>query len=136
MANYRITAADDLVSGGAKTKAKRNLAAIQLLKELEQTQRPASSEEQATLVTYSGWGAAADIFTAKPDWAALKGQLTSLLTAEEYAAARASTINAFYTEVSVVSEIYKGLEQLGFSGGRILDPSMGATGLFEASGNG
>ena len=133
MANYQITNADDLSSGGAKTKAKRNIAAIQLLKELEQAQRPATPQEQAVLVRYSGWGVAADIFTTKPEWAELRKVLEAALTKEEFAAARASTINAFYTDVDIAAEIYKGIEQLGFTGGAILDPSMGATGAFEGT---
>ena len=133
MANYQITDADDLSSGGAKTKAKRNIAAIQLLKEIESAQRPATLQEQAILVRYSGWGVAADVFTAKPDWAEIRGVLEATLTEEEFAAARASTINAFYTDIDIAAEIYQGIEQLGFSGGTILDPSMGATGAFEGT---
>ena len=133
MANYQITNADDLSSGGAKTKARRNIAAIQLLKELELAQRPATPQEQAVLVRYSGWGVAADIFTTKPDWTELREVLEATLTEEEFAAARASTINAFYTDIDIAAEIYKGIEQLGFTGGTILDPSMGATGAFEGT---
>ena len=133
MANYQITDADDLSSGGAKTKAKRNIAAIQLLKELELAQRPASPQEQAILVRYSGWGIAADIFTTKPEWTEFREALEATLTKEEFAAARASTISAFYTDINITAGIYKGIEQLGFTGGAILDPSMGATGAFEGT---
>ncbi|MFK8185194.1 MAG: DEAD/DEAH box helicase family protein [Phormidesmis sp.] len=133
MANYHITDADDLTNGGAKTKARHNIAAIQLLKALEQEQRPATSEEQAILIRYAGWGAAADIFTTKPEWATLRAELEATLTEDEFAAARASTINAFYTSADIATEIYRGVERLGFTGGRILDPSMGATGIFEGT---
>lgn len=129
--NYRINEQDQLESGGAKTRAKQNIAAIRLLQELDSSKREASPQEQGILVQYSGWGAAPDIFTAKPDWADLQNQLREILTESEYAAARASTLNAHYTAPAVVSEVYRGLEQLGFTGGQILDPSMGATGMFE-----
>ena len=131
MTNYQITAQDDLVSGGAKTKAKKNLAAIKLLKDLENSGRPASTAEQSTLVQYAGWGAAPDIFTGKPAWTELQAQAKELLTEEEYSAARRSTLNAFYTDPDIVSAVYKGIERLGFAGGKVLDPSMGATGMFE-----
>ena len=133
MANYQITGADDLADGGAKTKARKNIAAIRLLKEVEQEQRSATSEERAILIRYTGWGVAADIFTTKPEWAALREELEDALTEEEFAAARASTLNAFYTDVDITTEIYKGIERLGFAGGTILDPSMGATGIFEGA---
>ncbi|PZO22636.1 MAG: hypothetical protein DCF25_02410 [Leptolyngbya foveolarum] len=133
MANYQITDTDDLSSGGAKTKARKNIAAIQLLKEIEAAQRPATPEEQAVLIRYSGWGVAADIFTTKPEWTELRSVLEATLTEGEFAAARASTINAFYTDIDIAAEIYQGVERLGFTGGTILDPSMGATGAFEGT---
>ena len=133
MANYLITDADHLADGGAKTKARKNIAAIQLLKAIEQEQRTATAEEQAVLIRYTGWGVAADIFTTKPEWAALREELEGVLTEDEFAAARASTLNAFYTDVDITTEIYKGIERLGFAGGKILDPSMGATGIFEGA---
>lgn len=131
MTNYQITAQDDLVSGGAKTKARRNLAAIKLLKDLESSNKPASTAEQSILVQYAGWGAAPDIFTGKPAWTELQAQAKELLTEEEYSAARRSTLNAFYTDPDIVSAVYRGIERLGFTGGKVLDPSMGATGMFE-----
>ena len=133
MANYHITDADRLADGGAKTKARKNIAAIQLLKQIEKEQRTATSEEQAILILYTGWGVAADIFTTKPEWVALREELEAVLTEDEFAAARASTLNAFYTDVDITTEIYKGIERLGFTGGEILDPSMGATGIFEGA---
>ncbi|HEY9908817.1 MAG TPA: N-6 DNA methylase, partial [Thermosynechococcaceae cyanobacterium] len=131
MSNYQITEADNLGAGGAKTKAKANLAAVRLLHQLEDESRTATPDEQAVLVKFSGWGTVPDIFTAKPDWVDLQSQLREVLTDGEFAAARAATLNAHYTAPGVVSAIYDGLERLGFSGGTVLDPSMGATGMFE-----
>ena len=129
--NYRITEKDNVAAGGAKTKAKQNIAAIRLLKELEAIPRTATKAEQEKLALYTGWGPAPDIFTTKEDWAKLQGELKELLTDDEYEAARGSTLNAHYTDPAIVSEIYAGLKKLGFTGGRILDPSMGASGMFE-----
>ena len=129
--NYQITKEDDVAAGGAKTKAKRNIAAIRLLKEIEETPRAATRKEQETLVLYTGWGAAPDIFTTKESWAKLQGELRELLSDGEFESARSSILNAHYTEPVVIAEIYAGLNKLGFRGGRILDPSMGASGMFE-----
>ena len=129
--NYEITEADELAQGGAKTKARANIAAIRLLQELEADQRQAAPDEQAVLVKFAGWGTMADLFTGKPEWADLQAELRSLVTDQEYAAARSAILNAHYTDPAVVGGIYKGLEHLGFQGGRILDPSMGANGVFE-----
>jgi len=131
--NYQITASDEIGKGGAKTKARANLEAIRLLKNFESDQRTATSEEQAVLVKFSGWGTVADIFTGKPEWVSLQQELKSLLTDSEYESARAAILNAHYTAPEVAVAIYEGLERLGFRGGKILDPSMGATGLFEGT---
>ena len=133
MKNYQITTSDEIGKGGAKTKAKANLAAVRLLKALEAEQRQATSDEQAVLVKFSGWGTVVDIFTDKPEWVALQGELKELLTTAEYESASAAILNAHYTAPAVATAIYEGLEQLGFEGGQILDPSMGATGLFEGT---
>ena len=129
--NYRITEKDNVAAGGAKTKAKQNIAAIRLLKEIEAVPRTATKKEQEQLALYTGWGPAPDIFTTKADWAKLQGELKELLSDDEFEAARSSTLNAHYTDPAIVSEIYAGLKKLGFAGGRILDPSMGASGMFE-----
>ena len=131
--NYQITTSDEIGKGGAKTKAKANLAAVRLLKELEAEQRQATPDEQAVLVKFSGWGTVVDIFTGKPEWATLQGELKDLLTDAEYESASAAILNAHYTAPEVTTAIYEGLEQLGFDGGKILDPSMGATGVFEGT---
>ena len=129
--NYRITENDKVAAGGAKTKAKQNIAAIRLLKEIEAIPRTATKEEQEKLALYTGWGPAPDIFTTKKEWVKLQDELKELLTDEEFESARSSTLNAHYTDPAIVSEIYAGLKKLGFDGGRILDPSMGASGMFE-----
>lgn len=131
--NYQITTADEISKGGPKTRAKANLKAIRLLKKLEAEQRQATPEEQAVLVKFSGWGTVADLFTRKPEWAALQDKLKALLTDREYESARAAILNAHYTGPEVATSICEGLERLGFHGGKILDPSMGATGVFEGT---
>lgn len=133
MKNYQITTSDEIGKGGAKTKAKANLAAIHVLKEIESEKRRATPDEQTTLIKFSGWGSVVDIFTNKPEWAALQGELKDLLTGAEYESASAAILNAHYTAPAVATAIYEGLERLGFDGGKILDPSMGATGVFEGT---
>ena len=119
--NYRIT--DDAL--GAAPPSQRyanNVAAIRLLKQLEAENRPATPEEQEVLAKYVGWGGLADCFDPKHS---RYGELKSLLTDTEYAAARESTLTAFYTPPVVIRSIYAVLEQMGFSQGNILEPSCG-----------
>lgn len=127
--NYIIR--EEIGKGGAKTKAANNIKAIQLSKKLDAEQRPPTPEEQAILAQYLGWGIAPEVFEEplKPDWLSLGTQLKELLTPTEYKAKRASIVNAYYTSPTVIREIYRGLATLGFSGDRILEPSMGS-GLF------
>ena len=128
--NFHITD-DHLGEGGPKTKFRRNLDAIRLLKELEQDNRQASAEEQEILSQYVGWGGLADAFDeSKTDWASEFQELSSVLTPEEYADARASTLNAHYTSPTVIRAIYDAVEQLGFHTGNILEPSMGVGNFF------
>jgi GGDEF domain-containing protein/predicted RNA methylase len=128
--NYVITDADALGAGGAKTHADQNLAAIKILKALESRGARATPEEQAVLVKYTGWGGLPQIFDeAKGDWAARRDQLKSLVTDEEYAAARRSTQDAHYTSADVIRAIYAALDRLGVQGGRVLEPAVG-TGHF------
>ncbi|WP_449288670.1 hypothetical protein [Marinicrinis lubricantis] len=123
--NYRITD-DELGHGGAKTKFKWNTEAIQLLYELEQEQRQATADEQAVLARYVGWGGIPQAFDeANTQWAAEYGELKNLLEPEEYASARASTLNAHYTSVTVIKAMYDCLESMGFRSGNILEPSCG-----------
>ena len=119
--NYRIT--DDHIGEGAPLERfQRNLDAIRTLKTVEAESRAATAEEQAVLAQYVGWGGLADFFNEKnPRYAELK----ELLTDAEYAAARESTLTAFYTPPVVIRGIYAALGQLGFTQGNILEPSCG-----------
>lgn len=114
-------------AGGPKTKARNNLAAIRLLKDLEVANRRATNDELIALSQYIGWGGLPQIFESppKPEWEQEASELRSLLSREEYEAARASTLNAHYTSREVITAIYDGLEYLGFRGGRMLEPAVG-----------
>ena len=128
--NFRILD-DDLGIGGPKEKFWRNIKAIATLKQIEQENRYATPEEQHLLSQYVGWGGLADAFDAdKPAWSAEYSELKELLTPEEYAAARASTLNAHYTSPTVIRAIYEAVERMGFQGGNILEPSMGVGNFF------
>ena len=123
--NFHITD-DDLGSGGPKAKFKANMEAIRLLKELEQDQRLATSEEQEVLSRYVGWGGIPQAFEERNSaWAAEYTQLKGVLTPEEYSAARASTLNAFYTSPTVIKAMYEALGNMGLKQGNILEPSCG-----------
>lgn len=128
--NYHITN-DDLGEGGSKLKFARNIAAIKTLLELEEQKRNAAPEEQEILANYVGWGGLADVFDPnKPGWTQEYETLKSLLSEEEYAAARASTLNAHYTSPTVIRAIYDTVGQMGFETGNILEPSMGVGNFF------
>ena len=128
--NFHITD-EHLGEGGAKQKYARNIAAIRTLFQLEQEHRGASAEEQQVLSQYVGWGGLADVFDPnKENWSAEYTQLKGLLTEEEYAAARASTLNAHYTSPVVIRAIYDAVEKMGFQSGNILEPSMGIGNFF------
>ena len=119
--NFRITD-DHLGEGGPKAKYQANVAAIKLLKYLEETTGQATPAQQEVLSRYVGWGGVADAFDPdKPAWDAEYSELKELLTPEEYAAARASTLNAHYTSPTVIRAIYEAVEQMGFRTGNILD---------------
>ena len=128
--NFRIT--DDLLGvGGAKAKFRRNMDAINLLKELELDNRQATPEEQDVLSKYVGWGGLADAFDeSKDNWKDEFAELYATLTPEEYAAARASTLNAHYTSPTVIKAIYETVGNMGFRTGNILEPSMGVGNFF------
>ena len=128
--NFRIT--DDLLGvGGAKVKFRRNMDAINLLKELEFDGRQATPEEQDVLSKYVGWGGLADAFDEnKPNWSDEFAELYATLSPEEYAAARASTLNAHYTSPTVINAIYEAVGNMGFQTGNILEPSMGVGNFF------
>ena len=128
--NFRIT--DDLLgTGGAKAKFRANMDAINLLKELEFDGRQATPEEQNILSKYVGWGGLADAFDEnKPNWSDEFTELYATLSPEEYAAARASTLNAHYTSPTVIKAIYEAVGNMGFQTGNILEPSMGVGNFF------
>ena len=128
--NFHITD-DNLGIGGPKQKFARNIEAIQTLRTLEQEHRGATAEEQQVLSQYVGWGGLADAFDPnKENWSTKYTQLKGLLTEEEYAAARASTLNAHYTSPIVIRAIYDAVERMGFQSGNILEPSMGVGNFF------
>ena len=128
--NYHITD-DALGEGGAKQKFTRNIAAIQMLQTLEAENRNATLEEQGILSNYVGWGGLADAFDPNKDqWAQEYATLKGLLTDSEYAAARASTLNAHYTSPTVIRAMYDAVQQIGFETGNILEPAMGVGNFF------
>ena len=120
---YRITN-DELGHGTPKEKFRANIAAIQLLKKCEDEDRYATPEEQEILVKYVGWGGLADAFDeTKSAWGYEYLELKTVLTPEEYAAARQSTLTAFYTPPVVIRAMYQALENMGLKSGNILEPS-------------
>lgn len=124
--NFRITN-DALGTGTLGEKFDRNLAAVRLLKSLEAADRPATAEEQQVLSQYVGWGGMASAFS--PNNRRYE-QLRSLLTEDEYKAARASVLNAHYTSPTIIRAIYDAAAQFGFENGKILEPSMGVGNFF------
>ena len=128
--NFHITD-DALGVGGAKAKFRANMAAIRLLQELEFEGLQASPEQQEILSRYVGWGGLADAFDeSKDNWKDEFAELYAALSPEEYAAARASTLNAHYTSPTVIRAIYDAVENMGFQTGNILEPSMGVGNFF------
>ena len=128
--NFRITD-DHLGEGGPKAKFQANVEAIKLLKYLEETTGQATPEQQKILSRYVGWGGLADAFDPdKESWSKEYAQLKELLTPEEYAAARGSTLNAHYTSPTVIKAIYEAVGRMGFETGNILEPSCGVGNFF------
>lgn len=129
-ANFHITD-PHLGEGGPKTKFRRNIDAIRLLKILEEENRPATQKEQETLSKYVGFGGLANAFDeTKPNWKNEYEELKNLLTPQEYQAAKESTLNAHYTSPAVIQAIYDAVGQFGFQKGRILEPAMGVGNFF------
>lgn len=133
--NFTITAADGIGQGGAKTKYKANIEAIRLLKQLEIEGRSATRDEQAVLAKYVGWGGIPQAFersdkTASKGWEREVAEMRELLTPEEYSAAASSTKNAHYTSPEIVAAMWRAADRLGFNGGRVLEPSVGAGNFF------
>ena len=128
--NFRIMD-DQLGEGGAKARFRANMDAITTIKRIEAEGRAATADEQEVLSRYTGWGAIPDAFDeSKGDWAKEYAELKAALTPEEYEAARSSTLNAHYTSPTVIRAIYDALGNMGFEGGRILEPSMGVGNFF------
>ena len=128
--NFCITD-DNLGIGGAKAKFRANMAAINLLKELEFEGAQATPEQQEILSRYVGWGGLADAFDeSKDNWKDEFAELYTALSPEEYAAARASTLNAHYTSPTVIKAIYEAVGTMGFQTGNILEPAMGVGNFF------
>ncbi len=128
--DYAITAADSLGSGGAKTKFRDNVDAIQLLQQLREKNRAAIPAEQAILVKYVGWGGLPQAFDHRNQaWQREYQELGALLSQDEFEKARRSTQDAHYTSAAVIGGIYEGMQRLGFPGGKIFEPAAG-TGNF------
>ena len=128
--NFRIMD-DELGVGGAKAKFRANMAAINLLKELELEGAQATPEQQEILSRYVGWGGLADAFDeSKDNWKDEFAELYATLSPEEYVAARASTLNAHYTSPTVIKAIYEAVGNMGFQTGNILEPAMGVGNFF------
>lgn len=128
--NFTITD-DTLGEGGAKTKFRANVDAIRTLKTLEAEKRPATAEEKETLSKYVGWGALAKAFDKNDEkWAAEYKERSELLTPQEYAQARSTVNDAFYTSPTVIDGIYEALANFGFEGGNVLEPAMGIGNFF------
>ncbi len=129
---FRITPAHQIGLGGERAKVEGNLTAIRILKEPQEAEREATEEEKAALVRYVGWGAfAQQLFDANrfsplaAAWKAERDALADLVTAEEWAAARASTLTAYYTSEAVIRGVWSAVQHLGFEGGQALEPAAG-----------
>ena len=128
--NFRITD-DNLGTGGAKAKFRMNMDAINTLLQIERENRAATSDEQEVLAKYVGWGGLAEAFdNTKPNWSKEYQELAAVLSPEEYAAARSSTLNAHYTSPTVIKAIYEAVGNMGFQTGNILEPAMGVGNFF------
>ncbi len=128
--NFTITD-DSLGEGGSKSKFKDNIAAIETLKIIEAENRPATPEEQEILSRYVGWGGLQAAFDSENKaWSSEYALLKETLTDKEYSAARASTLDSFYTSPAIIDGIYEALDSFGFTGGNVLEPSMGIGNFF------
>lgn len=128
--NFHISD-DRLGEGSPKEKFQINIAAIKMLEQIEGENRYATPEEPQILSQYVGWGGLADAFDeSKSNWSAEYHQLKELLLPEEYRMARESTLNAHYTSLVIIRQMYKTLEKMGFSRGNVLEPSMGIGNFF------
>jgi N12 class adenine-specific DNA methylase len=125
--NYVITDEDGIGKGGLMTKARNNLAAIRVMKQIEEEGRSATHDEQQVLVQYVGWGGIKGVFEPRPSaqWQPIASELRELLTDAEWKSAAGSTLNAHYTSPEVVKGVWAAVEHMGFKGGRVLEPSAG-----------
>lgn len=129
--NFTITESTFSNLGGDKTRCQNNIAAIRLLKQIEGEKRSATPYEQQILAKYIGWGGLANAFdSSKTDWSKEYAELKTLLAPEEYSSARSSTLNAHYTSYTIISSIYSALDNMGFKGGKILEPALGTGNFF------
>src|ERR1019366_446755 len=124
---FRPSGQHDLAPAGALAKTQTNLAALRTLRQLQSENRAATGAEQVTLARWASWGAVPEIFDeANPRFASLRDELRALLSEREWAAARRTTINAHYTSAEVVQGVWSAVTDLGFGGGRVLEPGCGS----------
>ncbi|TKG61547.1 helicase-related protein [Prauserella endophytica] len=123
---WRPSSQDDLAPSGTVSRVRANLKALTYLRQLQVERRPATADEQAVLARWSGWGAAAQVFdTRRDEFAWARAELDELLGSTERAAAERNVLNAHYTDLGLVREIWTAVEDLGFSDGRVLEPGCG-----------
>lgn len=133
LSNYTLSTDDYSDLGGEKSRYRHNVKAIKTLKAIESENRNATPDEQKVLAKYVGWGGLSAAFNAdNKSWAEEYNEVSELLTSEEYANARESTMTAFYTSPEIIGAVYDGLKSIGFDGGNILDPSAGTGNFFGA----
>lgn len=123
--SFRPSSQDDLAPSGQKSRFEANYEAIRIVRLLESEQRPATTEEQRSLAKWSSWGAVPQLFD-KADWATERARLQEVLTEKEYNAASRTTINAHYTDAAIVQQMWRAVEELGFTGGDVLEPGSGS----------
>jgi phospholipid N-methyltransferase len=133
LSDYTLSSDDYSDLGGEKSRFRHNIEAIKTLKAIESENRNATPDEQKVLAKYVGWGGLSAAFNAdNKSWADEYNEVSELLTSEEYANARESTMTAFYTSPEIIGAVYDGLKSIGFDGGNILDPSAGTGNFFGA----
>jgi N12 class adenine-specific DNA methylase len=125
--SFHPTGLDDFAPAGKKSKLEANLAALRTLRQLQDDRRSATPEEQAVLARWAGWGGLPEVFDDnKPEYAKQREELRGLLSDSEWAEARRNTLNAHYTDPRVVQSLWKAMGDLGFDGGRVLEPGSGS----------
>ena len=131
---FRLTAGDRYAPSGAKSRFKANVRAVELARQLDAAERPATRAEQETLAAWSGWGAVPDVFdTSKEDWADEREELRQLLNEKEYAAARENILNAHYTDPALIETMWRTLTDLGLDRGTVLEPGSGSGNFIGAA---